>query len=368
MRCGWTSVNNNYQCKLTYIGYQTGYAALCTTTAVGIGYGAAYCSCGGNSKIAIGYRANCAGRSNYSNVSLGDHADCLGYWTYRSISVGRSAASNGGYHCDFVGIGYYANNFSYVARYTTAIGAYAGYCNNYGYYNTFVGSCASYFGGRGGWNSFCHNTNIGFRAGAYNVVGYGGCNGKCNVYIGHNSRFYNSGATYNCNELVIGNCALSNGNHTTTIGNNFTTNTYLCGAVTKGSGSFRIVHPNPEKKNKWLFHSFVESPTAGDNIYRWSVDVCGCSCSIELPDYYKYLNENDMAWVKPVDHFGSAYAEVDKEQDNLIICSNKDGCYNVILIGTRCDDQGAKSWTGTERDMDENDIKQHADKYANVVQ
>jgi hypothetical protein len=75
-----------------------------------------------------------------------------------------------------------------------------------------------------------------------------------------------------------------------------------------------------------------------------------------------------MAWVKPVDHFGSAYAEVDEKQDNLIICSNKDGCYNVILIGTRCDDHGAESWTGTERDMSEDDIKQHVDKYANVVQ
>jgi hypothetical protein len=75
-----------------------------------------------------------------------------------------------------------------------------------------------------------------------------------------------------------------------------------------------------------------------------------------------------MAWVKPVDHFGSAYAEVDKEQDNLTICSNKDGCYNVILIGTRCDEQGAKSWTGTERDMAESDIDQHVDEYPNVVQ
>ena len=128
------------------------------------------------------------------------------------------------------------------------------------------------------------------------------------------------------------------------------------------------MHPNPKKKNKWLFHSFVESPTAGENIYRWSVDVCGCSCSIGLPDYYKYLNENDMAWVKPIDHFGSAYAEVDEEQDNLIICSNKDGRYNVLLIGTRCDEHGAEAWLGTERDMVKDDIIQHADKYANVVQ
>ena len=255
-----------------------------------------------------------------------------------------------------------------MSRYTTAIGYQAGMCNNYGYYNVFVGACAAQHQGWSGWNTFCHNTHIGFKAGSLAVNGGTWYNGQCNTYIGHDTRAASSGSTYNCNQLVIGNCALSNGNNTTTIGNNYITNAYLCGNVTKSSGSFRIIHPNPEKKNQWLFHSFVESPTAGDNIYRWSVDVCGCSCSIELPDYYKYLNENNMAWVKPVDHFGSAYAEVDEEQDNLTICSNKDGCYNVILIGTRCDDHAAEAWAGTERDMDENDIEGYVGKYANVVQ
>jgi hypothetical protein len=222
--------------------------------------------------------------------------------------------------------------------------------------------------GWNGWNTFCNNTHIGFKAGSLALNGGTWYYGKCNTFIGHDTRAYSSGGTYNCNQLVIGNCALSNGNHTTTIGNNFITNTYLCGNVTKSSGSFRIIHPNPKKKNKWLFHSFVESPTAGDNIYRWSVDICGCSCSMKLPDYHKYLNENNMAWVKPVGHFGSAYAEVDEEKDNLIICSNKDGRYNVILIGTRCDQCATEGWKGTERDMLESDIMQYADKYANVVQ
>ena len=201
-----------------------------------------------------------------------------------------------------------------------------------------------------GWNCFCHNTAIGDQAGNLAINGSVWCYGQCNTFIGADTRTYCSGTNKIHNQLVIGYGAQSNGANTTTIGNSSITNAYLCGAVSKTSGSFRIVHPNPKKKNKWLFHSFVESPTAGDNIYRWSVDVCGCSCSIQLPDYYKYLNENNMAWVKPVDHFGSAYAEVDEEQDNLIICSNKDGRYNVILIGTRCDEQGVKDWKGTERD------------------
>ena len=57
-----------------------------------------------------------------------------------------------------------------------------------------------------------------------------------------------------------------------------------------------------------------------------------------------------MAWVKPVDHFGRGYAEVDSSGDNLVICSNKDGCYNVLLIGTRCDDHALQAWKGVEQD------------------
>ena len=54
-----------------------------------------------------------------------------------------------------------------------------------------------------------------------------------------------------------------------------------------------------------------------------------------------------MSWVKPVGHFGDAFAEVDEKQENLIICSNKDGQYNVLLIGTR-KDEAVKEWEGVE--------------------
>ena len=53
-----------------------------------------------------------------------------------------------------------------------------------------------------------------------------------------------------------------------------------------------------------------------------------------------------MAWVKPLDHFGRAYAEVDENQENLNICSNKDGEYNVLLIATRKDKDATQHWKG----------------------
>jgi hypothetical protein len=200
-----------------------------------------------------------------------------------------------------------------------------------------------------GWNGNCYAVIVGRCAANLSSSGYNvyGCFMR-SEYIGACVRPYATGyANY---EIVIGALACGHGSCTTTIGHANTTNTYLCGAVSKGGGSFRIKHPNPKKKDKMLFHSFVESPTAGDNVYRWSVDTCECRGEIKLPDYYKYLNENNMAWVKPVDHFGRGYAEVDSSGDNLVICSNKDGCYNVLLIGTRCDDHALQAWKGVEQD------------------
>ena len=47
---------------------------------------------------------------------------------------------------------------------------------------------------------------------------------------------------------------------------------FVCGSLSKASGCFSIAHPDPAKNSTHkLQHSFVESPTEGDNIYRWQV-------------------------------------------------------------------------------------------------
>ena len=120
--------------------------------------------------------------------------------------------------------------------------------------------------------------------------------------------------------------------------------------LAKQAGSFKISHPDPAKtETEWLYHSFVESPTAGDNIYRWQVETVNGTATIELPDYYKHLNENDQVWVSAFKHFGQAYGEVNEGQTTLTITSNQDGKYNVLLIGTRKDEAAVNAWKGTER-------------------
>ena len=69
-----------------------------------------------------------------------------------------------------------------------------------------------------------------------------------------------------------------------------------------------------------------------------------------------------MAWVYPADHFGEGHAKLDEEKENLIIKTNKDGHYNVLVIGTRCDAAAVKAWTGIEVDMDKSEIEGNYDK------
>jgi hypothetical protein len=126
----------------------------------------------------------------------------------------------------------------------------------------------------------------------------------------------------------------------------------VCGTLSKSSGSFKIPHPDPIKaeQGKFLKHSFVESPTAGDNIYRFNVIAVNCSASIELPDYYKLLNSNDQVYVNAKKHLGYGFGVVNDEQTKVDITTNTDGEYNVLLIGTRKDKIALESWNGTEVD------------------
>jgi hypothetical protein len=56
----------------------------------------------------------------------------------------------------------------------------------------------------------------------------------------------------------------------------------ISGALSKGSGSFRIDHPLPSKKNTHhLVHSFIEGPQA-DNIYRGKIQLVNGKATLNL--------------------------------------------------------------------------------------
>ena len=176
-----------------------------------------------------------------------------------------------------------------------------------------------------------------------NFIG-GGCNNRICAITG-------VGADYNS---ILGGrdntiCGYSNAH---IIGSSLTAssnNTTFVEALSKTSGTFRIKHPDPIKnKTHYLQHSFVESPTAGDNIYRYVVKVVDGVAEIELPDYFKFLNENTQIWVTPKKGFGIAYGEVNADLTKATIFANEDLEYNVLIIGTRKDKDAIKGWNGVE--------------------
>jgi hypothetical protein len=113
-----------------------------------------------------------------------------------------------------------------------------------------------------------------------------------------------------------------------------------------GSKSFNIPHPDPVKeRGGWhLRHSTVESPSRGDNLYRWEVEVKEKEGVIVLPEYFKYLNENIQIWVSPNGHFGRAYAEADTGLNAITVKADADGLYNILAIGTRKDKTAKESF------------------------
>jgi len=113
---------------------------------------------------------------------------------------------------------------------------------------------------------------------------------------------------------------------------------YVASTLTKGGGSFDIAHPDPSKPpGSRLRHCFVESPTRGDNIYRFKTTTTDLSASIVLPSYYKFLNEDTQIWVNAVNCLGSGYGVLQSDNETVRVTVSQDGDYNVLIIGTRKD-------------------------------
>jgi hypothetical protein len=272
-------------------------AARCVTAgtrSIFIGDCAGYCQCEQNDTIVIGPNAMWRGQSTQGgHVAIGSDALRSICGGYLNLAIGYGAMYTGYNNTAACAINGGCN---------TAIGTYAGKC--------VKGASAA-------------NIFIGFESGPNTCTAI-----SCTFYLG-------SGLG---NHLMCG-CLASSGRT-------------LCvnGSFSKTTGTFAIPHPNPSKTQECeLFHSFVESPTAGDNLYRFEVEVENGTATIDLPDYYKYLNENDQIWVNAKDHFGRAYGVVDQEQTTLTLFADTDGKYNVLLIGTRKDEAAVNAWKGTER-------------------
>jgi hypothetical protein len=86
---------------------------------------------------------------------------------------------------------------------------------------------------------------------------------------------------------------------------NISGNLNVVGTISKGAGAFKIDHPlDPE--NKYLWHSFVESPDMM-NIYNGNIvtDATG-KVTVQLPDYFQALNKEYRYQLTVIGSFAQA--------------------------------------------------------------
>lgn len=119
-------------------------------------------------------------------------------------------------------------------------------------------------------------------------------------------------------------------------------------SIYKNVNNFRIPHPDPSCFGMNLYHTVIEGPTRGDTLYRYNIKTCNCKAEIPLPGYFKYLNECPQVWVTPNDNFGNAYGEIDEDMSKISFCSDTEGCFSAIVIGTRKDKSAMNGWKGVE--------------------
>jgi len=154
-----------------------------------------------------------------------------------------------GYHNGSNGYGVYGKSDSSIGVYGSGI--------SYGVY----GSCSSYYGVYG-----------------YSSSGTGAC--------GY-SKSGTGASGYSESGIAVYGLKYGGGNYA----GYFDGNVNVTGTLSKGGGSFKIDHPL-DPANKYLYHSFVESPDMM-NIYNGNVTLdANGEAWVELPAYFEALNKD----------------------------------------------------------------------------
>ena len=99
---------------------------------------------------------------------------------------------------------------------------------------------------------------------------------------------------------------------------------HVNGTIYKGAGSFRIDHPL-DPKNKYLQHSFVESPDMM-NIYNGvaTLDSSGVA-EVRLPEYFEALNRDFRYQLTPIGSFAPVYVAKEVSNNRFTIAGGKLG-------------------------------------------
>jgi hypothetical protein len=96
----------------------------------------------------------------------------------------------------------------------------------------------------------------------------------------------------------------------------------VTGSFSKGGGAFKIDHPL-DPANKFLYHSFVESPDM-KNVYDGVVtlDAAG-EATVSLPDWFEALNRDTRIQLTAVGEFSPLYVKSEMQGNSFSIAGGK---------------------------------------------
>lgn len=99
-------------------------------------------------------------------------------------------------------------------------------------------------------------------------------------------------------------------------------NLVVTGSISKGSGTFKIDHPQ-DPENKFLIHSFVESPDMM-NVYNGNAvtDASGIAI-VELPDYVESANKDFRYQLTPIGQFAQCIIKEKVNGNKFVIQTDK---------------------------------------------
>ncbi|MFN3693915.1 MAG: hypothetical protein ACK4UV_02815, partial [Ignavibacterium sp.] len=102
----------------------------------------------------------------------------------------------------------------------------------------------------------------------------------------------------------------------------FSGNVNVTGTLSKGGGSFKIDHPL-DPQNKYLYHSFVESPDMM-NIYNGNIvtDASGYA-TVTLPDWFEALNKDFRYQLTVIGDFAQAIVAQEIQNNQFTIRTDK---------------------------------------------
>jgi hypothetical protein len=104
----------------------------------------------------------------------------------------------------------------------------------------------------------------------------------------------------------------------------FNGNVEVNGTLSKGGGSFKIDHPL-DPANKYLYHSFVESPDMM-NIYNGNVILDGNGeAVVTLPEWFETLNRDFRYQLACIGGFAPVYVAEEVSSNSFKIAGGKAG-------------------------------------------